>query len=107
MPTPAWDDLDAFVSTDDFAVQIILQMQDGTTRSFAGIFDEPYLNAQLGEYEADTSRPRVACKEADVLGVTRGDRITLDGKIYDVLSAPHIDGTGFASLELASTELQG
>lgn len=101
MPTPAWDDLDAFVSTDDFAIPITLTLQSGEVRTFPGIFDDPYLNAQLGEYEADISRPRVACRESHVAGVTRGDTLTLDGRTFDVLTAPHADGTGFASLELA------
>lgn len=104
MPTPSWDDLDAFVSPDDFAVPIVLTMQSGTVRNFPGIYDDPYLNAQLGEYEADTTRPRVTCKEAHVVGVTRGDSLTVAGKAFDVLSAPHVDGTGFAWLELAPVD---
>lgn len=101
MPTPAWDDLDAFVNTDDFAVLATVTLQDGTARSVPGIFDDPYLNAQLGEYELDTSRPRLTCKEADVIGVLRGDRVDIGGKTYDVLTSAQADGTGMAVLELA------
>lgn len=101
MPTPAWDDLDAFVSTDDFAIAATVRLQDGGTRIVRGIFDDPYLNAQLGEYELDTSRPRLTCKEADVIGVLRGDRVDIGGKTYDVLTSAQADGTGMAVLELA------
>lgn len=101
MPTPAWDDLDAFVSLDDFAIAATVRLQDGGTRIVRGIFDDPYLNAQLGEYELDTSRPRLTCKEADVIGVLRGDRVDIGGKTYDVLTSAQADGTGMAVLELA------
>lgn len=101
MPAPAWDDLDAFLDPDMFGVRATLALQDGTTRAVVGIYDDPYLNAQLGEYEADTSRPRFMCKEADLVGVTRGDTLTLDGKVFDVLTSPQPDGTGMALLELA------
>ena len=97
MPLP-WDDLDAFLT--DFAVSVTLHTQ-GTDRTFLAIYDEPYLNAQIGEYEADTSRPRLTCKEADVSGVVRGDTVTIEGTTYDVLSSPQGDGTGMAMLDLA------
>lgn len=101
MPAPAWDDLSTFLNPDDFGVPVRVVLQDGSTRDFTGIFDDPYLNAQLGEYEADTSRPRITCREADVAGVSRGDTVGVNGCTYDVLSAPHGDGTGMAVLELA------
>lgn len=101
MPAPAWEDLDAFLNVDEFAITATVSLQDGTTRTVRGIFDDPYLNAELGEYEMDTNRPRLTCKESDVIGVTRGDVVEIDGKAYDVLSAPHADGTGMAMLEMA------
>ncbi len=102
MANPAWDDLDAFLSADEFAVKAIVRLQDGGTRVVTGIFDDPYLNAQLGEYEVDTSRPRFTCKEADVIGVLRGDRVDIASRTYDVLSSAQPDGTGMAILELAA-----
>lgn len=101
MATAAWDDLGAFVALNDFAVPVLAELQDGTTRTFPGIFDDPYLNAQIGEYEADTSRPRITCRHADVVGITRGDVVTVDGRKFDVLSSPQGDGTGMALLEMA------
>ncbi len=104
MPTPAWDDLNTFLSVDDFAVEATVTRLDGDTRVVIGIFDDPYLNAQLGEYELDTSRPRFTCKESDVIGVLRGDMVEINGRSYDVLSSAQPDGTGMAVLELAVQE---
>ncbi len=104
MPTPAWDDLNTFLSVDDFAVEATVTRQDGDTRVVIGIFDDPYLNAQLGEYELDTSRPRFTCRESDVIGVLRGDMVEINGRSYDVLSSAQPDGTGMAVLELAAQE---
>lgn len=101
MPSPAWEDLDAFLNVDEFAVAATVHLQGGTTRTVRGIFDDPYLNAELGEYELDTNRPRFTCKEADVIGVLRGDTVVIAGKTYDVLSGSQPDGTGMAMLELA------
>lgn len=101
MPTPAWDDLEAFLSADEFAVKATVRLQDGGARVVLGIFDDPYLNAQLGEYEVDTTRPRFTCKEADVIGLARGDLVDINGRTYDVLSGAQPDGTGMALLELA------
>ena len=102
MPTPAWDDLDAFLSADEFAVRATIRLQDGGARVVLGIFDDPYLNAQLGEYEVDTTRPRFTCKESDVIGVLRGDMVDIDGRTYDVLASAQPDGTGMATLEMAA-----
>lgn len=99
MPVLPFDDLDVFL--DDFAIPAVVTLQGGGQRHFVGIFDEPYLNAELGEYEIDTSRPRFTCKEADVVGVLRGDTALIAGKTYDVLTTAQPDGTGMALLELA------
>lgn len=101
MPAPAWENLDAFLSTDEFATSADLQLQDGTTRTIRGIYDEPFLNAELGEYDLDTTRPRLLCKAADVVGVARGDVLVINGQTLDIMTAPQADGTGMATLDLA------
>ena len=98
---PAWDDLDAFLDPDEFGVRATVRLQSGAVRQVVGIFDELYLNAQLGEYEADSTRPRLLCKESDLLGVTRGDVVELDGRAFDVMTSPQPDGVGMAVLDLA------
>jgi len=101
MPAPDWENLDDFLDAEEFAVQAVIELQDATSRTVTGIYDDPYLNAELGEYDMDTSRPRFTCKETDVQGVTRGDTISIDGTVMDIMTSPQPDGTGVALLDLA------
>lgn len=104
---PAWEKLDDFLQTGDFADVAIISFHAGGTHTLVGIFDDPYLNAEIGEYEMDTTKPRFTCKLADVLAVRRGDSISIKingaavGTVYDILTGAHPDGTGMAMLELA------
>lgn len=100
--SPAWENLDEFFSTDDFAVVGVVTRKAGGTFSVKGHFDDPYLNAALGDaLDRDDIRPKFMCKMSDVANVVRFDTITIEGRTYDILSAPHGDGTGTAVLDLA------
>lgn len=104
MRGPSWENLDDFLQTDDdggFAQPAVIQFQAGGTRTIQVIFDDPYLNAQLGEYEADTSEPRISGKETDMAGVRRGDVVTVAGEVFDVMTSPQADGTGWALVTMA------
>lgn len=111
MPAPLWEDLDVFLDTDEFALFGTVTLQGGAVRTFAGIFDDPYLNAELGEYDMDNMKPRFLCKEADVADVRRGDIILVFQKnkagvvvwsqTFDILAGAHSTGDGMALLELA------
>ncbi|BAO20608.1 hypothetical protein [Pseudomonas phage PPpW-3] len=104
MRGPSWENLDDFLQTDDdggFAQSAVVQFRDGETRTISVIYDDPYLNAQLGEYEADTSEPRISGKEVDMVGIRRGDFVTVAGETFDVLASPEADGTGWALVRLA------
>ena len=104
MRGPSWENLDDFLQTDGsggFAQTAVVQLQGGGTRSIPVLFDDPYLNAQLGEYEADTSEPRISGKETDMAGVRRGDMVTVAGETFDVMASPQPDGTGWALVTMA------
>lgn len=101
MPSPSWEDLDVFLDVDDFATPASIEFQAGGTVTVNGIFSDPFMNAQLGEFDLNTSEPRLLCKESEVLAVRRGDRVTIDGKVYDVLNGPQATGDGMANLALA------
>jgi hypothetical protein len=102
MNGPAWENLDDFLSGDDFAVQAIITPLNGAPRPPVSVlFDEPYLNAQTGEYEMDTSDPRISGKESDFAGIGRGAVVQIGAASYDVMTDPQGDGTGWAVLKLA------
>lgn len=100
MSNPAWDNLNEFIDTDDFAVSATI-VQGGVTRLVKCIFDDPYLDAQVGEYHLDSSEPRITAKESDLVGIRRGAVCTVAGKTWAVLDAPKQDGTGMAVLKLS------
>lgn len=101
MPELPWEDIDAFLQPADFAALAQVALQDGGGRALLGIFDAPYYNAELGEYDFDSQRPRFTCKAADAVAIHRGDILTLGTASYDVLTEPQGDGAGMAVLELA------
>ena len=102
MPAPAWENLDDFLSTDDFATLAIFTPAGGQPRpGVAVIFDEPVMNAESGEYDFAAAEPRFTCKEADVVGLKKHDGCVIGGKEYELERDPHPDGTGMAVVILA------
>lgn len=108
MPHPSWDNPADFVDRDDFAVRGVIVFQDGTRREITGIYDGPYREGTLGEYEQDTTKPKFTCVEGVCNGVHRGDGlevyeadgVTLFGT-FGILTYPQPDGTGLEVLELS------
>lgn len=110
MPFP--EDLDQFLREDHFATPCELRLQGGSVRRVRAIYDEPFLDADTGEYRFETSAPRLNGKAADFAGMVRGDSVVLDPdgaapREFDVMGAPQIDGTGWAVLRLAPQHGQG
>lgn len=101
MPAPDWEDLNDFLDEKEFATAVTITRADGVVLTLSGIYEDQYMDAQLGEYVMDTTRPRVWCKQLDVSGVQRGDICEVDGVTYDVMGQPQSDGTGMAMLDLA------
>lgn len=101
MPGLDFEDVSEFFDCDEFAVEATISRDDGVRISVAGIFDDPYLNAEIGEYELDTSSPRLLVDERAVSDVRRGDRVLIGTEVYDIMTAPQSDGSGMATLRLA------
>ena len=97
----AWERLDDFLLEQDFAVMASVRLENGSLRQVVGVFDDPYLNAEAGEYDFDTAQPRLTCKWCDAAGIQRGDTAEIEGRVYDVITSPQGDGTGMAVLMLA------
>lgn len=112
MPSPSWERLDDFLQVDDFALTAMLRPGgNGEPRPVVGILEDPVDAARGGammpgrrrsEFEIDAARPTFRCKLADVADVRRGDTLTVDGVVWDVMTGPQTDGAGMATLELAA-----
>src|SRR5690606_35376931 len=109
---PAWETLDDFLSLDDFAVLAIFVPAGGVAREpVPVIFDEPYVNAETGEYDMAAGEPRVTCKAVDVIGLKKNDECVIverrqDGTLLEVARYvldhdPYPDGTGMAGVMLS------
>ena len=84
-----------------FADEITIAPQDcGTPRTFLGIYDAAFVDAQTGDTNLETIVPRITCKASDAEGIVRGDVATIKGKEYSVVQAQP-DGTGMAIIVLA------
>lgn len=101
MPAPAWESLDAFFSTDEFAVEAVVTPQVGAVRTVKGILDTPYLGADLGEHEVDTERVHLTLRASDAQGLRKGDAVACDGRTFRLVRGPVWDGTGLAVLHMA------
>lgn len=101
MPAPAWEKLSDFFSTNDFADECVVHFQAGGQRTVVGNFDDPYLDAQAGEYALDTSDPRFMAPATELAGIKKYDTAVIGGITYDILGGPQPDGTGLAVLKLA------
>ncbi len=102
MPAPAWEDLDDFLSTDDFATTAKFSRAGVVTVPRAvGLFDDPTFNAQTGEYDIGASMPRFTGKAADLAGIKRNDDCEIDGVAYVVDHDARADGTGMMTVELS------
>lgn len=109
MPAPSWENLDDFLAGDEnggFATPAVFTLADGSTRTVSVIFDDPMLDAKLGEYIAESSEPRVTGKETDLVGIRRYDVVTVAGRTFDVLTSARPDGTGMALVRLAPQDAE-
>ncbi|WP_420023764.1 head-tail joining protein [Cereibacter azotoformans] len=114
MPAPAWEDLSIFF--DDFAVPAQLRRNGGHLRDLRVIFDEPSVDALLGTGRRDgasrqtrfeTTTPMITAPESALAGAMRGDELIVNGRSFDVMSSPEVDGTGLATLRLAPQSHSG
>lgn len=105
MPAPEWEDLSEFLDEDDFADRAIFTpIAEGDAFEVVGIFDDPYYNPELGEYDFDIREPRFTCAEADVANVQRSMICTIGTQTYQVEKVKP-DGTGMAIVKLAEPQV--
>lgn len=89
----------------DFAEdeEIVFEWENGDGEESVtcrGIFDNSFVDANIGETALDTTAPRLTCIAADVANVPREALVTIRGKAYSVTQIQP-DGTGFSIVHLA------
>ena len=85
------ENLAAFFRTSDFAVDATW---NGTVQ-FVGIFDA----AGTSALDVEGTDPRLTCAARDVVGMRRGDTVSIGGTAYKV-KALEPDGTGLLTIPL-------
>lgn len=94
-----WEDFDAFLRLDDFAVQVRSENPD---RTFAAIFDNESVLASLGGMELESTTPQMETKAVSVVGFVRGGTLVYIPGIETPFTVNRVkpDGTGWALVEL-------
>ena len=104
MASPSWENIDAFFILEKdggFATPATVRPMDGRDDYVIPvIFDDPYLNAELGEYEMDTATPTALAPDKYVGGILRGMELIIYGNPYGVRSVdPKGQGTSTIVLD--------
>lgn len=93
------EDFDAFLNTEDFAVEVQSANPD---RTFAAIFDNEATLASLGGMELESTTPQLETKAENVADFVRGETTVTVPGIADPFTVDRVkpDGTGWALVEL-------
>lgn len=105
MPHPTWEDLSEFFDPDEFATIATITRASENVGEVLGIFDDPNHVTGLGEYDLDHPVPKFMCAEFNVALLKRGDVVTIEGKDFDLIEEPKLDGTGIATLILGNPNM--
>jgi|GEM_PF-6505759 len=103
MPHPDFEDITEFFDPDEFATTAHITRGAENIGDVLGIFDDPNEVARIGEYSMDHVTPKFECAEVDVADVHKNDRVTIEGREFDLMEEPQLDGTGTARLVLGKT----
>jgi hypothetical protein len=93
------EDIDAFFSLADHAVEASWTAAGGSPADVVGIFNDEYFEDVGGPVGVEGSQPVFVCAAADVPNVAQGDTIAIDGKTYSIVNV-RPDGTGIVDLIL-------
>jgi len=102
MPALSWENPADFLSTDEFAVTATFKRGGSViAQDVPGIFDDPTMNVEAGEYDMNSSAPRFLCELARVRTLKKNDECVIGGTVYLLDHDPHADGTGWATLTMS------
>lgn len=89
------NDLDVFLNSDEFAVDITYQ-----AATIQGIFDAPFSSAVEGEMGIESTLPQVLVKTGDVPNIAHAETMTINSVVYNVIGIQP-DGTGMTLILLS------
>jgi endonuclease YncB( thermonuclease family) len=92
---PFVEDLDEFLSVDDFADAATYTPSGGSPATISGIFDGEYVEP----LSTESAAPAFGCKASDVPSVADGDALHVRGEDYLVRTVQP-DGQGWVVLKL-------
>jgi hypothetical protein len=112
MSAPVWEDLNAFLSTDDFADLATFIPSAGTPRDpVPVIFDDSHCNAEAGEVDVVAGESSMFCKASDAAGIRKDDVCVVSKKLpngtlqeigrFLLDHDPYPDGTGMVVVKLS------
>ena len=109
MSKPAWENLGVFFQSDregGFAKAALFFKADGTpvnTTPAMVIYDDPKYDANAGEYDFETSQPRITMEEKpEFSGLRKKDKVQIqDEGLFILEEHPRPDGTGIVTICLA------
>ncbi|MEY8099043.1 hypothetical protein AB9F29_16700 [Falsihalocynthiibacter sp. S25ZX9] len=102
MTHPSWENLSDFFDPDEFATEAVFNRGEVEIGRVLGIFDDPTGPSSLGEYEHEIQAPHFTGPEDGLSLVEDGDTVSIEGKTFDVIGSPKLDGTGVSVVTLAT-----
>jgi|WetSurMetagenome_2_1015567.scaffolds.fasta_scaffold450682_2 hypothetical protein len=96
---PFEEPADVFFSSLDVK-SVIFHLSEGGDIPVSAYFDDPFLDANLGQTEMDTTGPYITCKTSALSRIKEDNTVTVNNAGYRVLKI-HPDGTGMSRVYLA------
>lgn len=101
MSHPAWENPAEFLDPEEFGTVAVRTRSGHAPLEVLGIFDDPSLVAEAGDFAMDDLSPRFLVTDEVAAGIRHHDTLEIDGRSWVVVANPQRDGTGLSSVPLA------
>lgn len=83
----------------DFGITATVTPSGGSASDITVIFDNEYIDVDIGEAGVQSTQPKFICKTTDVSSLTEGDTAVINSTTYYIQIIQQ-DGTGFSEVFL-------
>jgi hypothetical protein len=83
----------------DFGITATVTPSGGSASDITVIFDNEYIDVDIGEAGVQSTQPKFICKTTDVSSLTEGDTAVINSITYYIQIIQQ-DGTGFSEVFL-------